>query len=63
MKTFKFPMSFKKYCKKNLLFLGSRFNWNKVYNQCLEHYGYEIVNQSIKELENEGKISKVIKYD
>tara|TARA_B100001094_G_scaffold19975_1_gene17007 strand:- start:332 stop:511 length:180 start_codon:yes stop_codon:yes gene_type:complete len=55
------PMSFKKYCKHNLLFLGKRFNWKKVYNQCLIHYGSKIVEQSIKELENEGKISKVIK--
>ena len=52
-------MTFKKYCKQNLLFLGSKFNWNKIYNQCVVHYGQEIVDQSIKELEQEGKISKV----
>ena len=58
-KTIKLPMTFKKYCKKNLLFLGSRFKWSKIYNQCVVHYGQEIVNQSIKELEQEGKIRKV----
>jgi|TARA_R100001480_G_scaffold29544_1_gene40148 hypothetical protein len=53
-------MTFKKYCKKNLLFLGSRFNWNKIYNQCVVHYGQEVVDQSVKELEQEGKITKVV---
>ena len=55
---FKLPMTFKKYCKQNLLFLGKRFDWNKIYNQCLIHYGKEILEQSIKELVQEGKIKK-----
>ena len=55
---FKLPMTFKKYCKNNLLFLGKRFDWNKIYNQCLIHYGKEILEQSIKELVQEGKITE-----
>jgi hypothetical protein len=51
-------MTFKKYCKRNLLFLGKRFGWKKIYNQCLIHYGQEIVDQSIKELKQEGKINE-----
>jgi len=58
MNNFKFPMTFKKYCKRNLLFLGKRFGWKKIYNQCLIHYGQEIVDQSIKELKQEGKINE-----
>jgi len=58
MSNFKFPITFKKYCKRNLLFLGKRFGWNKIYNQCLIHYGQEIVDQSIKELKQEGKINE-----
>ena len=56
MNDFKLPITFTKYCKRNLLFLGKRFGWNKIYKQCLIHYGQEIVNQSIKELKQEGKI-------
>jgi len=58
MSDFKLPITFKKYCKRNLLFLGKRFGWNKIYNQCLIHYGPDIVNQSIKELKQEGKINE-----
>ena len=58
MSDFKLPITFKKYCKQNLLFLGKRFGWKKIYNQCLIHYGQEIVNQSIKELKQEGKINE-----
>lgn len=55
-KNFELPMQFKKYCKYNLLFLSKRIAFKKVYNQCLTHYGKEILDQSIKELKQEGKI-------
>tara|TARA_R110000824_G_scaffold113349_3_gene263056 strand:- start:519 stop:719 length:201 start_codon:yes stop_codon:yes gene_type:complete len=55
-KSFKLPMEFKKYCKSTLVFLSSKLGFKKVYNQCLVHYGKEILNQSIKELKKEGKI-------
>ena len=48
----------KKYCKKHLTFLGTRFNFKKVYNQCLAYYGKKVLDQSIEELLKEGKISK-----
>jgi len=48
----------KKYCKKHLTFLGARFNFKKVYNQCLAYYGKKVLDQSIEELLKEGKISK-----
>ena len=56
IKTFKLPMEFKKYCKSNLVFLGTKFSFKKIYNQCLIHYGKEILDQSMKELKEEGKI-------
>ena len=49
-KSFKLPMEFKKYCKSTLVFLSPKLGLKKVYNQCLVHYGKEILNQSIKEL-------------
>ena len=48
----------KNYCKKHLTFLGARFNFKKVYNQCLAYYGKKVLDQSIEELLKEGKISK-----
>ena len=48
----------KKYCKKHLTFLGARFNFQKVYNQCLAYYGKKVLDQTIEELLKEGKISK-----
>ena len=59
-KNFELPMQFKKYCKYNLLFLSKRIAFKKVYNQCLVHYGKEILDQSIKELKQEGKIKWVV---
>ena len=56
IKNFELPMQFKKYCKYNLLFLSKKIAFKKVYNQCLIHYGKEILDQSIKELKQEGKI-------
>ena len=60
IKNFKLPIEFKKYCKNNLLFLGPKFGFKKVYNQCLEHYGKEILDQSIKELKEQGKLKKEV---
>ena len=54
------PQIWDYFCNQNCLFqfLGKRFGWKKIYNQCLIHYGQEIVNQSIKELKQEGKINE-----
>tara|TARA_R100000687_G_scaffold67110_1_gene56080 strand:- start:291 stop:482 length:192 start_codon:yes stop_codon:yes gene_type:complete len=59
VKEFKLPISFKKYCKFWLVNLTKEYGWKHIYNKCVKFYGIEIVNQSIKELEEEGRISKI----